>query len=307
MWSPQTKSNGGTNPFYEFMRIVAPGDIIFSFQGTYIRAIGTARSSCYPSPKPAEFKGTGPNWNQVGWRVDVQYRLLRNQIRPAAHLDFLEILLPKKYSPLQTKTGRGNQGVYLTNVSPMLAEGLVSLIGEEADLVRQDSVEDQKNNPDQDVAVGLVEWEEHLLRKIDNDTSLDATEKLSLVLARRGQGIFKQNVMHIEKQCRLSGVNRVEHLRASHIKPWRNCESVDERLSGANGLLLTPTFDHLFDRGFISFEDQGNLIISEVAHAESIRRMGLEPDRLVNVGLFNQDQKSFLDYHRNKVLLRARL
>jgi len=49
-------------------------------------------------------------------------------------------------------------------------------------------------------------------------------------------------------------VDRPEHLRASHCKPWCDCESNEERLNGENGLLLTPSIDHLFDRGFISFE-----------------------------------------------------
>jgi hypothetical protein len=51
---------------------------------------------------------------------------------------------------------------------------------------------------------------------------------------------------------RITGVGRREHLRASHIQPWRDSEN-DARLDGENGLLLTPTIDHLFDRGFISF------------------------------------------------------
>jgi hypothetical protein len=64
-------------------------------------------------------------------------------------------------------------------------------------------------------------------------------------------------VSRIEHACRITGVNRPEHLIASHCKPWRDCESHDERLDGENGLLLTPTVDHLFDRGFISFENDG--------------------------------------------------
>jgi hypothetical protein len=65
-------------------------------------------------------------------------------------------------------------------------------------------------------------------------------------------------VREVEVKCRITGVDRVEHLRASHCKPWR--DSTDsERLDGENGLLLTPTIDHLFDRGFISFETGGRL------------------------------------------------
>ena len=91
---------------------------------------------------------------------------------------------------------------------------------------------------------------------------------------------------------------------ASHCKPWRDCRN-EERLDGENGLLLTPSIDHLFDRGFIGFEDSGNLIFSPVAHRPSLLRMGVETDRVVNVGGFTEGQRKFLDFHRNAVLLRA--
>lgn len=64
--------------------------------------------------------------------------------------------------------------------------------------------------------------------------------------------------------------------------------------------------DHLFDRGFISFEDAGSLIISPVAHAPSLNRMGVATDHVINVGTFTDGQKQFLDYHRESVLLQAR-
>ena len=104
---------------------------------------------------------------------------------------------------------------------------------------------------------------------------MDNTEKTQIVLARRGQGIFKENVRKLEKRCRITGVERLEHLRASHIRPWRDSDN-QVRLDGENGLLLTPSIDHLFDRGFISFENRGRLLISPVAHMESLRRMGIE-------------------------------
>jgi hypothetical protein len=70
-------------------------------------------------------------------------------------------------------------------------------------------------------------------------------------------------------------------------------------------LLLTPSIDHLFDRGFIGFEDSGRLIISPVAHPPSLQRMGIDTEKVVNVGGFTSGQKQFLDFHRNAVLLRA--
>lgn|ERR1022692_3244393 len=57
-----------------------------------------------------------------------------------------------------------------------------------------------------------------------------------------------------------------------------------ERLNGENGLLLTPSIDHLFDRGFIGFEGNGNLIISPVAHRPSLDRMGIDTTGAVHAG-----------------------
>lgn len=92
-----------------------------------------------------------------------------------------------------------------------------------------------------------------------------STEREALIIARRGQGLFRQGVAKIERMCRITRVDNPVHLRASHAKPWRDCLNNDERLDGENGLLLTPSIDHLFDRGFITFEDSGALVISPVA------------------------------------------
>jgi predicted restriction endonuclease len=111
--------------------------------------------------------------------------------------------------------------------------------------------------------------------------------------------------MSIEDHCRVTGVNRPEHLRASHCKPWRVANN-DERLDGENGLLLTPSIDHLFDRGFVSFEDDGNLLVSPVAHGDSLRRMGVNPHEVLNVGSFSEGQRRYLAFHRENEFLRSR-
>ena len=111
-------------------------------------------------------------------------------------------------------------------------------------------------------------------------------------------------VIHSMNLALVAGVDNPVHLVASHCKPWRDSTN-EERLDGENGLLLTPSIDHLFDRGFIGFEDSGTLIISPVAHKPSLARMGIETERIVNVGGFSQGQRKFLDFHRSSVLLRA--
>jgi len=302
LWSPKRKANGDRNPFYDFMREVAPGDAVFSFAETQIRAIGIVVSHAYEAPKPLEFGQAGAYWNNIGWRVDVRFAELRLPIRPAEHMDVLAPLLPERYSPL-LPTGTGLQSVYLTRMSEPFAGALADLIGAEArSLILGSRVaEERALQP----AIGLVEWEEHEMNRVRGEAELPETTRQAIVLARRGQGLFKQRVMQIEHACRITGVTREEHLRASHCKPWRDANN-EERLDGENGLLLTPSADHLFDRGFIGFENNGDVLISPVAHRDSLARMGLTLSHIANVGGFSEGQRRYLEFHRENVLLRSR-
>jgi HNH endonuclease len=289
------------------MREVAPGDLVFSFADTLIKSIGIATSSCYDCPKPFEFGSAGKVWGQTGWRVDVKWMELKNQIKPSSHMDALGSYLPAKYSPL-TPAGSGLQSVYLTHVPPGLADALIALIGSEATHARRmaDSwVSDIV--PTETPAFAQSEWEDDLAEQIQTDPAVPDTQKPQIILARRGQGTFRERVSRIEHTCRITGVNRPEHLIASHCKPWRDWESNDERLDGENGLLLTPTVDHLFDRGFISFENDGELLISPIVHRESLRRMGIPSDERRNVGGFTEGQRRYLEFHREAVFLAARV
>jgi len=305
LWSPQRKKDRHRNPFYETMREVAPGDLIFSFCDTKIRAIGIARSNCYECPRPLEFGELGMQWDEVGWRIDVSFREEPFPIRPSEHMQVLAPLLPEKYAPLRPN-GHGSQSVYLTELPPLLAEALGTLMGRPIlDLVRGPQL--PYGQPLDAGSVGStpvasIVWERELTRRIELDQSIPETEKAQLVLARRGQGVFRKNVRSREWQCRVTKVDREEHLRASHCKPWRD-SSNQERLDGENGLLLTPSIDHLFDRGFITFEATGRLVVSDVADPRSLQRMGVATDKVVNVGTFTEGQRRFLSFHRERVFL----
>ena len=92
----------------------------------------------------------------------------------------------------------------------------------------------------------------------------------------------------------------------SRATPNLGARTNEERLDGENGLLLTPTIDHLFDKGFISFEDKGDLIVSPVADRASLLKMGISRQAKVNVGVFSEGQRVFLEYHRENVLRMSR-
>ena len=74
-------------------------------------------------------------------------------------------------------------------------------------------------------------------RQVENDSSIRETERLALICARNGQGLFRDRVSKIETRCRITGVENPVHLNASHCKLWRD-SSNDERLNGENGLVL---------------------------------------------------------------------
>lgn len=126
-------------------------------------------------------------------------------------------------------------------------------------------------------------------------TDIGETQKQQLVLARRGQGVFKANVRLNERCCRLTGVIDPHYLIASHIKPWRDCND-QEKLDGSNGLLLSPHVDRLFDRGLISFSDDGTVLKSSKLPPEIWSAWGL--DNIIQVRPFSPEQCMFLAIHR---------
>lgn len=302
LWSPKLKKGAKRHPYYEFMREVAPGDLVFSFCDARIRAFGIAQSHAYECPKP-DFGGVGRNWEAIGWRVDVRYHEVAKPFRPKEWMALLAPLLPARYSPL-LPNGNGLQSVYLTAVPEPLALALAGLLGAEVlALARSEATREVRI---EGRVPEIVLWEEHLERRIESDESLPPTEREQLILARRGQGRFREGVQQLERACRVTRVERPEHLRASHCKPWRDSTDA-ERLDRDNGLLLTPSVDHLFDRGFISFRDDGELLISPVAHRESLARMGVPMQAGHNVGAFTPGQARYLEHHRDLVLLKARV
>lgn len=287
LWSPKTRSDGARNQFYENMKDVKVGDIIFSFCNTRIKAIGIALGTAETFSKP-DFGNAGDNWSQDGWFVPVKFIEIASQIRPKDHIKLIRAHLPTKYAPLQ-KSGDGLQSVYLAAVPATMAAVLGELIGTEYvnTLKVLSSYESE-----------VVNSEDPEEKVIKDRIDIGPTSKAQLVYSRRGQGIFKTKVGLIEKKCRITGVTDQKHLRASHIKPWKD-SSDEEKLSGYNGLLLAPHIDHLFDRGFISFSGDGQLLVSKQLDPWILKQWNISPD--CHVGKFTSGQIVFLDYHNQFV------
>ncbi|MQT49013.1 MULTISPECIES: HNH endonuclease [Pseudomonas] len=98
-------------------------------------------------------------------------------------------------------------------------------------------------------------------QQILSDAMLTETEKSQLILARVGQGAFRKKLVKHWGKCSATGCSQIDILKASHIKPWRESSNT-ERLDLYNGLLLNPSLDALFDKGYVSFDDKGAILIS---------------------------------------------
>jgi HNH endonuclease len=129
------------------------------------------------------------------------------------------------------------------------------------------------------------------------DSSATETTKSTLIHARIGQGKFRQNLMQIWRSaCAVTGCQIPALLRASHIKPWRECVSAAERLSPDNGLMLSANLDALFDRGLISFDKNGTMLVSPDISESDQNKLGLKNARLSKKP--SEWQEGYLSYHR---------
>jgi 5-methylcytosine-specific restriction protein A len=137
--------------------------------------------------------------------------------------------------------------------------------------------------------------------KVTPEIDLSLTAALKLTEIRTKQSLFKRRLLTVEKKCRLTGIEDLRFLRASHVKPWASCASGTERVDGSNGLLLSPHADFLFDRGWITFDSDGSLIRSTTLPKDVIARIGLNLKQGRPCGPFAEQQKPYLEYHRNAV------
>jgi putative restriction endonuclease len=262
-----------------------PGTSCSRTADTRIKAIGIVTAGSQTGPKP-DFGSVGTNWSREGWYVAVDYITLQNQIRPKEHIAILRPFLPARYSPLR-ESGDGLQSVYLADVPASLADALIGLIGQAyfdayAEVVAATTESTLAEKEDEIVDRGI----------------LGPTFRSQLVKARRGQGVFRSNVLLREDHCRVTKVDQPRHLKASHIKPWREATDA-ERLDGANGLLLSPHIDHLFDEGLITFSVSQELIIAPEVRSTLLDAWGI--DAGVRVGDFSREQGEYLTYHRANV------
>jgi putative restriction endonuclease len=151
-----------------------------------------------------------------------------------------------------------------------------------------------------------VQIEHELLKSIDenpvNQNVVTSVERL--VVARLGQMDFRKSLLQATgAKCAFTGISDSSLLIAGHIKPWAVSNN-QERLSPQNGLLFTPTYDRLFNNGFISFEDDRSLLLSPLLSRNTVLLLGLIEGAEIEIPLLgpnNKERRGYMKYHRENV------
>ena len=293
LWAPKREASGARSRFYDNMRAASPGEKVLSYAAGVVGHMGLVTEFAAHAPKPSEFGNVGAYWGEDGWLLPVQWQKLTVPISPKTIIRDLGPLLPDSHSPIRRETGTGNQKAYFAAVD----RAVHTLILSQPGVIFEPP----------GVTISISEVREKLADaaddEINRDPGLSETEKLQLTKARRGQGEFRERVCAVELRCRITGVENLFLLIASHIKPWRSCKTAAERLDGENGLLLAPHVDWLFDRGLLSFSDDGRALISSLLDPMDLDRLGLHVVAGMFTGEFSAAQRRYLAHHRDFVFL----
>ena len=266
---PKANKNGSVNYGYNLMQKIKAGDIIFSYAQKQLSNIGIAKSCAIT---------THPNTKDEGWEVSVDFR---RKITPILKLNNLPstILkaLTKQHLPLQVTSNqyRGKQNCYLAILPLEVGERLL----DHCNLT--DVIELSRRTND--------------LKNIYDDDSKSDTEKSQLINARIGQGLFRNSVFEIFKECPVTNISISQVLRASHIKAWRDSTN-KERLDPYNGIMLAAHIDALFDAGLISFSTEGKMLISSQLSKEDIDKLSVDTSKTLQL---HQEHIKYIEYHNS--------
>ena len=289
LWFPtrSNRSRGRSESEKNIQRLL-PGDVVFSFTGGLIGALGVVLGAARESARPSEFAAVADYVDaRSGWLVPVRFMPLAQPLHIQDCLEELTHVMPRKHAPLLSG-GASNQHLALAAVPAPMAATLGNLLCGEVERIVGTIIGSAGRELADDAAEVALQ-----LR-----TDMSAARKLDLLKSRHGQGAFRTNLELQEHSCRVTGVLDRRHLSARHIKPWSRCDD-SEKLDGANGLLFSPHIAHLFERGYIAFTDEGDLLVSLELNPFVLENLQIRLP--LNVGGFSPQQCHFLAYHRQEV------
>lgn len=269
LWAPEITASGSTLNHWESMTQIAPGDIVLNYVSGAIRSFAIAKSSSFDAPKPYA-AGAPYNFAQGGRQVLCEYFSIAPWL-PIANITANAAWLTDLKSgtnPVLDASGKVNLK-YLCEINQITAQGILALTGAPI-------------NP----AIALP----------------SKTMVKALVAARIGQGPFRNALLAVfGGVCPITGLARPELLVASHIMPW-SVGSDSERLDSNNGILLAAGIDSAFDKGLITFDASGALIVSPLRFsAAELSLIGTRSMATLPATFLTVERIAYLQYHQTNV------
>lgn len=135
------------------------------------------------------------------------------------------------------------------------------------------------------------------LDRINKSTNKSVKLRKTIIDARIGHGKYREKLLSECVFCPFTQVNDERLLIASHIKPWSKSND-KEKVDPKNGFIFTPTYDTLFDKGFITFTDDKRLIVSNWLSPLNQKRLRVYSDKKIDLLPVDNERKKYLKYHR---------
>ena len=131
----------------------------------------------------------------------------------------------------------------------------------------------------------------------EEELSVPGGERTAMVKQRINQTYFRDRLIKKYGKCAVCGNDEIRLLNASHIIPWRDCDD-DAKTELNNGLLLCPAHDRCFDLGYISFDENGKIMIASCLSKENRVLLNIKPSQKIEI---TDDMKPYMEYHRKNV------
>lgn len=146
-------------------------------------------------------------------------------------------------------------------------------------------------------------FDEALTNKDDIEyLELPEKHREAFVKIRIGQSYFRDALVDYWGECAITKCKEISLLKASHIKPWSKCDS-KEAVDPFNGFLLSPTLDTAFDKGFITFDDTGKVLISAYLKKSDAEILGIFSSLCLS--RIEQRHQHYLNYHREHIFQKS--
>ncbi|HGM6985436.1 HNH endonuclease [Serratia marcescens] len=273
LWAPQYGINKTGNMFkpagWETVKKVKEGDLIFCHKGRKIIGVATAVRDAYSAPRP-EHRVAGPR-HIAGTQVDLELTRLELPIDVSLfNQAFIRIHNPTCLPRVFNKTGGCTEN-YMCEIPAPAAALIASFISENLSInFHADTVE--------------------ITKEIGG-------EQATVIQARIGHGPYRDKMFkRWGNRCAVTGIAEPSILIASHIVAWSIATS-EEKVDPHNGLPLIPNLDKLFDRGMISFADDGRLLYSRtMSGLLGELRIALD----ANISGLSEKNRAYLRRHRTR-------